>query len=114
MLALYRSGRQAEALEAYQEARRALVDELGIEPSPRLQQLHGAILRQEIDARARAARHLREDHFDEVAAALLAGRLVPVLGAEVAELTASARAALRLPGGRRAGDAARSPSTSRS
>ena len=34
MTALYRSGRQAEALEAYQEARRALVDELGIEPRP--------------------------------------------------------------------------------
>ena len=33
MLALYRSGRQAEALEAFQDARRALVDELGIEPS---------------------------------------------------------------------------------
>ena len=47
MLALYRSGRQAEALRAYQEARRVLVDELGIEPSPALQQLHASILRQE-------------------------------------------------------------------
>ena len=34
MLALYRCGRQAEALEAYQRARRVLVDELGIEPGP--------------------------------------------------------------------------------
>jgi DNA-binding SARP family transcriptional activator len=33
MLALYRAGRQAEALEAYQEARRVLMDELGLEPS---------------------------------------------------------------------------------
>ncbi len=45
MLALYRSGRQAEALEAYRAARRALVEELGIEPSPALQELERAILR---------------------------------------------------------------------
>jgi len=47
MTALYRSGRQAEALDAYRDARRALVDELGIEPSTALQELEGAILRQE-------------------------------------------------------------------
>ena len=47
MTALYRSGRQAEALGAYQNARRALVDELGIEPSPALQELERAILRQD-------------------------------------------------------------------
>jgi DNA-binding SARP family transcriptional activator len=47
MLALYRSGRQAEALEAFQSARRALVDELGIEPSRALRDLHQAILRQD-------------------------------------------------------------------
>jgi DNA-binding SARP family transcriptional activator len=47
MLALYRSGRQAEALEAYHAARRALVDELGIAPSPMLQELERAILRQD-------------------------------------------------------------------
>ena len=45
MLALYRSGRQAEALDAYGRARRTLVDELGIEPAPRLQDLERAILR---------------------------------------------------------------------
>lgn len=45
MLALYRSGRQAESLRAYQEARTALVDELGIEPGPVLRQLELAILR---------------------------------------------------------------------
>lgn len=47
ILALYRSGRQAEALEAYQEARRALVDQLGIEPSSALRELEKAILRQD-------------------------------------------------------------------
>jgi predicted ATPase/DNA-binding SARP family transcriptional activator len=45
MTALYRAGRQAEALDAYQDARRALVDELGIDPSPALQELERAILR---------------------------------------------------------------------
>jgi class 3 adenylate cyclase/DNA-binding SARP family transcriptional activator len=47
MLALYRSGRQAEALAAYQEARRVLADELGIEPSPVLRELERLILRQD-------------------------------------------------------------------
>jgi DNA-binding SARP family transcriptional activator len=47
MRALYASGRQAEALEAYRGARTMLVDELGIEPSPELQELERAILRQD-------------------------------------------------------------------
>ena len=47
MLALYRSGRQAEALEAYQRARRALVDGIGLEPGPALQQVEKAILTQD-------------------------------------------------------------------
>ncbi|HXV33812.1 MAG TPA: BTAD domain-containing putative transcriptional regulator [Gaiellaceae bacterium] len=47
MLALYRSGRQADALAAYRAAREALVGELGLEPGPALQELEGAILRQD-------------------------------------------------------------------
>ncbi len=47
MLALYRDDRQADALAVYGEGRRALVDELGIEPSPTLRALHESILRQD-------------------------------------------------------------------
>jgi DNA-binding SARP family transcriptional activator len=47
MLALYRSDRQAEALEVYRRTRETLVDELGIDPSPGLQELERAILRQD-------------------------------------------------------------------
>ena len=57
MLALYRSGRQAEALEAYQRARRMLTDELGLEPGRRLQELERAILRS--GSRARSPRTSR-------------------------------------------------------
>jgi DNA-binding SARP family transcriptional activator len=45
ILALYRSGRQAEALEAYHDTRRMLDEELGLEPSPTLRELERAILR---------------------------------------------------------------------
>jgi WD40 repeat protein/DNA-binding SARP family transcriptional activator len=49
MLALYRSGRQADALEAYSEARHALVEQIGVEPGRELRRLHEAILRQDPD-----------------------------------------------------------------
>jgi WD40 repeat protein/DNA-binding SARP family transcriptional activator len=47
MLALYRSGRQADALDAYREARRRLADELGVEPGDELRALQDAILHQD-------------------------------------------------------------------
>jgi DNA-binding SARP family transcriptional activator len=86
MLALYRSGRQAEALQVYHDTRRVLVDELGIDPDRSLQQLHGAILRQDPNLDVGPATPPARDQLDDVAAAMLDGRLVPVLGTDVAEL----------------------------
>ena len=89
MVALYRSGRQAEALDAYQNARTALTEELGIEPARDLRELQQGILNQdpELDLRPTAdtaaedpSRGVfvgREHELDELAGALgdaLAGR----------------------------------------
>ena len=63
MLALYRCGRQADALEVYRNAREVLAEELGLDPSPALQELERAILRQDAslaapEAPARSTRPL--------------------------------------------------------
>ncbi len=63
ILALYRSGRQAEALEAYQSVRRVLSEELGLQPGQALRELEAAILRQDetlmLDGRPRGRRPRR-------------------------------------------------------
>jgi predicted ATPase/DNA-binding SARP family transcriptional activator len=56
ILALYRAGRQKDALEAYRQARNTFVEEIGIEPGPRLRDLEGAILRQEAELAAPESR----------------------------------------------------------
>jgi basic membrane lipoprotein Med (substrate-binding protein (PBP1-ABC) superfamily)/DNA-binding SARP family transcriptional activator len=56
MVALYRSGRQADALGAYESTRRLLMDELGIQPGQELQRLSGEIVRQEAKLSVPAAR----------------------------------------------------------
>jgi DNA-binding SARP family transcriptional activator len=63
MVALYRSGRQVDALDRYQRARRKLIDEFGIEPGPRLQEIQRAVLAHdaslELAPRARAPKRRR-------------------------------------------------------
>jgi predicted ATPase/DNA-binding SARP family transcriptional activator len=94
MLALYRSGRQADALETFQEARRVLADELGLEPGPELRRLQEAILAHDpaiaavpVDRRRRGNLPApstsfvgREEELREVAALLHEHRLVTLLG----------------------------------
>ncbi len=87
MLALYRSGRQADALEAYRAGRTLLVESLGVEPSPLLQQLQRSILRQEAPPPGDGTAPGQE-HFDEVATLLLGGMVTIVVGNE-AELLAA-------------------------
>jgi predicted ATPase/DNA-binding SARP family transcriptional activator len=94
MLALHRSGRSADALACYQEGRRLLRDELGLDPSDELRQLEGAILRQEATLQgperpARPPTNLparlssfigREADLARVAETLASSRLVTLTG----------------------------------
>ena len=59
VLALYRAGRQAEALDAYRAARAMLMDELGLEPTPELRQLEQALLTHDAALQAPAPRAAR-------------------------------------------------------
>ena len=83
MLALYRSGRQADALERYQQARRRLTDELGIEPGRELQELERAILNQDSELGGPSRRLLRPPGRRRGAVLLAVGGLI-LAGAAVA------------------------------
>ena len=76
MLALYRSGRQADALAAYQDARRVLLDELGIEPDRALQELERAILNHDpqLDSTPSMEASQRSDRAGRRAAGAFVGR----------------------------------------
>jgi DNA-binding SARP family transcriptional activator len=98
MLALYRSERQAEALDAYQEARARFVEELGIEPGPELRRLQTDILRQGAGLAAPGAAAIVPDDEGQIVKALLAGRIVPVLGVDGAgDLAAHLASAFDVP-----------------
>ncbi|WP_306317128.1 MULTISPECIES: BTAD domain-containing putative transcriptional regulator [unclassified Streptomyces] len=91
MRALHRSGRQAEALQVYRDARRLLADELGIEPGAELRRVHEQILTADAalsppaPARAEAPEPARND--DGHSARLAAGASPPASGNLPAELT---------------------------
>ena len=107
MLALYRLGRQADALHAFRRLRRVLADELGVEPMPHLRRLAERILHQDPDLRpervhpvvparvaperpVEAGRHNlpvaltswigRERELDEVGRAIATARLLTLTG----------------------------------
>jgi DNA-binding SARP family transcriptional activator/tetratricopeptide (TPR) repeat protein len=93
MLALYRSGRQAEALEAFGEVRQYLINELGLEPGKELDELHRAILArdQALELRAEGQRELKwADHTTSIVPRQIPAAIADFAGRDevVTELTA--------------------------
>lgn len=90
MTALYRAGRQADALRSYEDARQQLADELGVDPSPQLQAVHVAVLRGEAAAapepaptnlRAQLTSFVgRDQDMAAISALLQRSRLVTLVG----------------------------------
>jgi WD40 repeat protein/DNA-binding SARP family transcriptional activator len=74
MLALYRCGQQADALEAFHAARRVLVAQIGVEPGPELRRLQEAILRQDVSLEPQAAISGLPQALDAGGAPILVGR----------------------------------------
>jgi YVTN family beta-propeller protein len=106
MLALYRCGRQAEALEVFQEFRRVLSLELGLEPGPAIQQLELSILRRDpaLDLAGRNAASDAGEELQEVAARAVRPigrhRLLAAVGAAVLLALVLAAVVMAARGGR--------------
>ncbi|RKQ87271.1 putative ATPase [Solirubrobacter pauli] len=90
MLALYRADRQADSLEAYRRARHALVEDLGLDPSPALQRLEAQILAHDPALRPEVKRPGRLTSVDPVDAPPLPVPATPLLGREGDLATAEA------------------------
>ena len=103
MLALYRSGRQADALRAYQTARRTLGDELGLEPGPELRELEAAILRHDarlsLDGSVESAAEEPAQHFSSRRALMVAAVVLVVAAASAALLLSDGPTPLTVPPG---------------
>ena len=92
MLALYRSGRQVEALEVYRKGRRLMADELGLEPGAELQRLEKAMLSQDpsLDAPARRQRPTHEPAVTPPAPGVRRGRRRVAAGVVLTVVVAAA------------------------
>ena len=75
VLALYRAGRQQDALAAYRDARRALADDLGVEPGPALRELERAILRHDASLTIERERAAPRPHLPAATTPLVGRRL---------------------------------------
>jgi DNA-binding SARP family transcriptional activator len=92
MVALYRGGRQAEALNAYQDARRALAEELGLEPGSALQALERSILNHDpaLDAPPNGSTVVSTPQAGRLAAGVFVGRIAELEALEAALADAEA------------------------
>ena len=106
MLALYRCGRQADALEAYRTGRRRLHDELGIEPTPELRQLEQQILRHDPELAAPPARRRRRPGCGRARQRRVLALVVVVLAAAAAAVWLAVGRGSSASPGRRAADTA--------